>query len=86
MDTKDQIREFITKNFYLTNPGTLSDDLSLLESGLVDSTGVLEILAFVEQQFGISVQDDEIVPDHFDGVARIAAFVESKRAGAAVQG
>lgn len=80
--TADTIRNFITSNFYAAGNG-LRDDTSLLDEGIIDSTGVLEILGFVEQEFGIKVADEEIVPEHFDGVARIAAFVERKVGAAA---
>jgi len=81
--TTDRIRKFIVSNFYVAGGTQLHDDTSLLEEGIIDSTGVLEVLAFVEKEFGIKAADEEIVPENFDGIGRIAAFVEAKRAGAA---
>lgn len=80
MDTRTRVREFVTGNFYVQEDGALSDSASLLDLGVVDSTGVLEIMAFLESAFGVTVEDDEIVPDNLDSVERIAAFVDRKRA------
>jgi acyl carrier protein len=78
---KDQVRQFIASNFYVADPASLNDDASLLDAGIVDSTGVLEVIAFIETTFGITVEDAEMVPDHLDAVNRIAAFVEKKKGG-----
>lgn len=75
------LRQFIADSFLLGDPdasASLRDDDSLIEAGFVDSTGVLEIVAFLETQFGISVADDEVVPDNLDSVARLAAYVQRK--------
>jgi acyl carrier protein len=77
-DPKEAVRQFIISNFYVANPDDLKDETSLLDSGMVDSTGVLEVIAFLESEFGVKVADAEIVPDNLDGVARIAAFIERK--------
>ena len=75
----EQIRNFLAENFQLSSVGfTLSDDVSLLEEGVIDSTGILELTTFVEATFGITVADEEIVPENFDSVDKIAAYVESK--------
>ena len=74
------IREFITTNFYVADDSSLTDDTSLLESGTVDSTGVLEIISFLEERFSIKVADAEMVPDNLDSISRIAAFVARKKA------
>jgi acyl carrier protein len=74
----DTIRHFITSNFYVANPSALADDDSLLEAGIVDSTGVLEVIGFLETRFGIPVEDEDIVPDNLDSIDRIAAFVARK--------
>lgn len=80
MDTNRRVREFVTGNFFVQDAAGLTDSASLLELGVVDSTGVLEIMAFLESTFGVSVEDDEIVPENLDSIERIAAFVERKRA------
>ena len=79
MDTSTQIRGFLSEYFILGDQlTTLDGDASFLENGIVDSTGVMELVAFVEEAFGITVDDDEVVPDHFDSVNRLAAYVQSK--------
>lgn len=80
MGIKDQIRTFVTSNFYVADPASLADEASLLDSGIIDSTGVLEVILFIEETFGISVADTEMLPDNLDSIARIAAFVERKGA------
>lgn len=74
------IRRFILENFLFSDDGErLHDDASFLEEGIVDSTGVLELVAFVEEAFGIAVADDEIVPENFDSVARLARFIRARQ-------
>jgi acyl carrier protein len=78
--TKDAIRHFILKNFYVADPAALSDDGSLLDRGVIDSTGVLEVITFIENTFSVKVADEEMLPENLDSIDRIAAFVERKRA------
>ena len=73
---RDGIRAFILDAFYA--PADLGDDASLIDTGTMDSTGVLELIVFLEQRWGISVGDREIHPDYFDSILRITAFVERK--------
>lgn len=75
-----KVRQFITTNFYVADPTALEDDASLLDRGIVDSTGVLEVIGFLEKEFGVEVQDSEIVPDNLDSIGKIAAFIGRKRA------
>lgn len=63
-------------NFFVSTP--LSDDESLLDRGIIDSTGVLEVVGFIEAEFGITVLDEEMLPDNLDSIARIAAYVRRK--------
>ena len=77
---KDIVRSFIVRNFYVPDARALSDDASLLDQGIVDSTGVLEVTAFLESTFGIKVDDAEIVPENLDSIGSIVAFLERKRA------
>jgi acyl carrier protein len=78
MDAKQLVREFVTSNFFVSDATSLTDCASLLELGVVDSTGVLEIIGFVERTFGVTVEDDEIVPENLDSIDRIAAYVGRK--------
>ncbi len=73
------IRRYILENFLFTDDeDQLQNDASFLEEGIVDSTGVLELVMFVEETFGITVEDEEILPDNFDSVARLARYVRRK--------
>jgi acyl carrier protein len=78
---KDRIRNFITTNFYVADPAALADDTSLLESGIIDSTGVLEVITFIEDEFHIKVPPEDMLPDNLDSLARIAGYVTRKKAG-----
>lgn len=78
MDIKEQIRAFVTSNFYVADAATLEDGASLLDQGIIDSTGVLEVIFFIEETFGIKVEDSEMLPDNLDSIERIAKFVASK--------
>ena len=76
---KGQVREFIGDNLMLGgHNGDFDDNASFLDMGLIDSTGVIELIAFLEERFGIQVYDDEIVPDNLDSVQRVEAFVLRK--------
>lgn len=78
------IRNFIVETFLFGQGGEdLRSDASLLEMGVVDSTGVLEIVAFLEESFGVQVDDEELVPENFDSIARLRAFVQQKLSHAA---
>jgi acyl carrier protein len=79
MDIKQQVRTFILTNFYVSDASALTDDTSLLDQGIVDSTGVLEVISFLETTFGIQVLDEEMLPDNLDSIGRITAFVAKKK-------
>jgi acyl carrier protein len=73
------IRDFLAQNFLFSEKGfCYGDEASLLGEGIIDSLGIIELVAFVEQQFGISVADQELLPDNFDSVSRLSAFVNHK--------
>jgi acyl carrier protein len=78
-DVKEKVRQFIISNFYVADPAALNDDASLLDAGIVDSTGVLEVITFIEGEFGITVDDAEMVPENLDAVNHITAFVQKKK-------
>jgi acyl carrier protein len=76
-----RVRAFIEENFlFREDVSDLSDGDSLLESGVMDSTGILELVAFLEGEFKIEMSDAEIVPANLDSIASIAAYLERKRA------
>jgi acyl carrier protein len=79
MDLLTRIRKFVISNFYLADEAALSNDKSLLIQGIVDSTGVMEIIAFVEAEFGIRVLDEELLPENLDSISKIAGYVTRKQ-------
>ena len=79
MALQQQIRDFVTTNFYVPDPKALDDATSLLDHGIIDSTGVLEVIMFIESTFGVSVEDSEMLPENLDSIERIAAFVAKKQ-------
>lgn len=81
METKARIRQFILDNFYVEDPSALKDDSLLLEAGIIDSTGVLELVTFLEGTYGIHVEDAEMLAENFNSIDRIAAFLGRKKAG-----
>lgn len=73
------IRQFVIDNFLFgENADGLSDEESLLERGIIDSTGILELVGFLQETFGINVEDFELVPDNLDSIVRITRFVQLK--------
>jgi acyl carrier protein len=80
---REKIRAFIESNFYVPEGQKLADDASLLDSGVIDSTGVLELIGFLQDELGVEVADDEMIPSNLDSIAKIDAFVTRKRAAAA---
>ena len=77
--TQTEIRQFVVENFLFgQSDRQIADDQSFLEGGIIDSTGVLELIAFLESRYGISIADDELVPANLDSVNRVATFVAVK--------
>jgi acyl carrier protein len=78
------VRKFLVENFLFgAGADSLSDDTSFLSAGLIDSTGVLELVFFLENTYGIKVADEEMLPDNLDSVAQVAAYVHRKAASGA---
>jgi acyl carrier protein len=74
-----EIKDFVISNFLYGQDGpTLTSDQSFLENGIIDSTGVLELVAFLEQRFGISVADRELLPENLDSLQNVSAYVARK--------
>jgi acyl carrier protein len=78
VDIKDSVRQFITKNFYVPDPAKLGDQVSFLDSGIIDSTSVLELTAFLEETFKIQIADDELLPENLDTLSNVESFVSRK--------
>ena len=74
----EQIRSFLVSNFYVSDVKTLMNDTSLLDQGIVDSTGVLEIIGFIEETFGIIVEDSELLPENLDSIQGIEQYIIRK--------
>jgi acyl carrier protein len=79
MNVQERIRQFILENFYVSDPAELADDASLIQGGWVDSTGMLEVITFLETEFGLRIADTEMLPENLDSIQRIAGFVVRKR-------
>ena len=76
--TKQKIREFIVENFLFGSDDGLENETSFLEGGIIDSTGILELVAYLEEQFGISVQDEELIPENLDSINNVVNFLQRK--------
>jgi len=82
MSVHDEIRQFIIDNFLMgQDSDSLKDDSSFLEEGVIDSTGVLELVGFLEENYEIKVEDEELIPENLDSIKNICAYLESKLSG-----
>ncbi len=79
MDHTKEVREFVINNFLFGDGSSLQDDKSFLDSGIIDSTGMLELIMFLETTYGIKIEPEEMLPDNLDSVNRVAAFVAKKQ-------
>lgn len=83
MSIEANIRQFILDNYLFTSDqSALANDDSFLKRGIIDSTGILEVIQFLSDEFGVAVKDDEMVPENLDSVNNLVAFVERKRRAA----
>ena len=79
MDIEKDLWDFIEKNFSNRQDETkLSKDYPLLDSGLIDSTGIFELVGFMEKQYNIKISNEEITPDNFETISKLAAFINMK--------
>ncbi|NLH77916.1 MAG: acyl carrier protein [Acidobacteria bacterium] len=76
-----EIRKFLTEQFLFGEPRALERDASLFDQGIVDSTGILELIGYLEERFGIKVQDTELLPENLDTIGNICAFLARKVEG-----
>lgn len=80
-ETQKLLRTFILENYLFTDDqNAIKDDDSFLQLGIIDSTGILEVIFFLEEQFGIKVGDEEMVPQNLDSINNLTAFI-AKRTG-----
>ncbi|MFH1460546.1 MAG: acyl carrier protein [Candidatus Omnitrophota bacterium] len=79
MEIKTKVKNFIVSNFLMgADPVTLNDSDSFLEQSIIDSTGVLELVEFIQDSFGIKIEDEELMPDNLDSLNSIEKFIKSK--------
>ena len=83
MGTVEKVRAFIIDTFLFGEDNGLHGDTSFIEGGIIDSTGVMELVAFIEQAFSITISDTELIPGNLDSLAKVTAFVERKSCSAA---
>ncbi len=76
--TSGRIRHFILNQFPLARQRDIADEDPLLRTGIIDSLGILEVVVFIESEFGITIADEELVPESFESIATMARFVDSK--------
>lgn len=78
MEIKEQLVAFFQDNFMIDLPKNFSDDDSLMNNGIVDSTGILELVTFLEDTFQFKVDNDDIVPENLDSINRLKTYIQSK--------
>jgi acyl carrier protein len=80
LEIKTQVRDFILENFMMgRDPEELKDSGSLLAMNIIDSTGVLELVGFLEETFGITIEDDELIPENLDSLDKIETYIKRKK-------
>jgi len=77
-ETKEKIKTFIVENFLFGSEDGLKDETSFLEEGIIDSTGILELVTFLEEKFSITIEDEELVPENLDSINNVTTFLERK--------
>ena len=83
MSTEAKLRSYILENYLFTDDESqLSSDDSFLQKGIIDSTGILEVIFYIQDEFGVEVDDSEMIPENLDSVNNIVAFVEKKKQAA----
>lgn len=75
---KNKVNKFIVQNFLFGEKGDLEDDTSFLENGIIDSTGILELIDFLENEFSLRIDDDDILPDNFDSVEKVVNYIAKR--------
>ena len=78
MGILETIKSYIVENFLFGDDSRIGPDTDFMESGILDSTGVLELVGFIEEKFGIRVEDDELVPDNMNSLEKIAGYISRK--------
>ena len=79
-DVKSKIRTFIIENYLFGDDEGLEETTSFLDEGIIDSTGILELIDFISEEFDITVEDEELIPENLDSINNVAAFIAGKTA------
>jgi acyl carrier protein len=79
MNVEQEIRTFIVDNFLFGDDAGLREESSFLREGIVDSTGIMQLVSFIQESYGIAVEDEELIPENLDSIKRVASFIRSKR-------
>ena len=83
MEVKEAVRQYIIENFLFGDDAPLeSDSMSLLDGGIIDSVGVMELVAFLEQDFELTIADDDLIPENLDSVDNLTAYIGRQQATA----
>jgi len=78
-EIKDKIRAFVVESFLFEEDENLKEDTSFLENGIIDSTGILEVVTFLEETYEFAVEDDELIPENLDSIANIENYIKKKQ-------
>lgn len=78
LSIEQDVRSFIVENYLLAREDSLNNDDSFLEKGIFDSTGILELVSFVEHKYNVELEPDELVPENLDSIASLARFLQRK--------
>lgn len=80
MDVKGKVKDFVVNNFLMgADSQKIQDDTSFLEEGVIDSTGILELVEFIQDTFSFRIEDEELMPDNLDSLNNIEKFINSKK-------
>lgn len=80
MSVREELRKLILENYLFSdNPADLADDASFMDLGVIDSTGIMEVVIFMEENFGIKVLDTDLLPENLDSINALVAFVDRKK-------
>ncbi|MCF6267860.1 MAG: acyl carrier protein [Desulfuromusa sp.] len=78
-DTKTKIRTFIVENYLFGDDDGLEETTSFLDEGIIDSTGILELIDFISEEFSIEVEDEELIPENLDSINNVTKFIATKQ-------
>jgi acyl carrier protein len=79
MSLHGDIRSFIVENFLFGEENGLNDDSSFIKEGIVDSTGIMQLVSFIQEQYLIAIEDEELTPENLDSIRKVSAFIEEKK-------